>query len=180
MQLSLSYRLSTVVPKQTRISQTWTENRDTKDIQRMVYVHLMRGNVLCCCEAVTQITKVLKTRQDSLVAWVCTCTKRMMVLECDTSLYSEAASSSEKRSPCVWFKTGKNNTLKIPTEPSTGELSSSWNATELWQELIPQLKLFLLFDAVPKRQLEQGLFPVGFSFWPLVTQSHSFQRHLID
>lgn len=65
----------------------------------MVYVHIRRGNVLCCSEALTQITKVLKTRQDSLVAWVCTCTRRTMVLVYDTSVYSEAASTSEKRSP---------------------------------------------------------------------------------
>lgn len=67
----------------------------------MVCVHITRGNVLCCCEAVTQITKVLKTRQDSLVAWVCTYTKRVMVLSVTHQCTQRQHQLVRKGHPCV-------------------------------------------------------------------------------
>lgn len=63
------------------MKQTQNDNEeDTKGTLRMVYVYSIRGYVLWCCGAVTQTTKVLKSQRDSFVSWVCTCTKRIIML----------------------------------------------------------------------------------------------------
>lgn len=117
-----------MVPKWTRISQTWTDNKETKDTQSMACVHSIKGHVLCCCGAVTQITKVLETQWDSLVAQVCSCTKTIMLLECDTSVYSEVHRVARKGHTVSDSKLVKIVPWRSPLLSAEEGWVSPWNA----------------------------------------------------
>lgn len=83
MYLSLSYRSNSVAPKWTRILQiSANTKKEIKDMKRMAMVTGLK-DALCICGAV-QITKALKSQWGSLGAYACTCTKRIMILQCDT------------------------------------------------------------------------------------------------